>query len=150
MINFFKNLKKSTHGAAAIEFALILPIIIVFTFGVFEFCRVAFTQTILSYSAAQASRYAMVNIDQNNVGDAAYLTAKSSEIEDFAEESFILIEPARVSSFVVVLVPAALTTTVNVSIAYDYTTFIPMLPDMDFTLTADSDSFLVRSTLLTP
>lgn len=139
-----KNLKEKENGAAAIETALILPIIIVFSFGFFEFCRVVFTQTILNHSAAEASRYAMVNIIQSSTDDAAYLATKAAEIETVARNNFILINTANISDFSVTLTPATFTTNVNVSIDYDYTTSIPMLPNYNFTLTAISGEFLAR------
>lgn len=150
MWKFIKKIRKSNKGSVAIEFSLILPIIILFSFGFFEFCRVVFTQSILNYSAAQASRYAMVNINQESATIAdtdaatAYLASKQSEIEVYAKESFILIDESKVADFTVEIIPSQYTSLVNVSIDYDYSTFIPLMPTMNFTLRADSDSFLVR------
>lgn len=143
IFKILKNLKKSTRGAAAIETALIFPIIIVLSFGFFEFCQVVFTQSVLSYSAAQASRYAMVNISVSNLADATAINAKAAEIESYAKESFILINSDNVSNFSVTITPG-LAAIVNVSMDYNYTTSIPMLPNYDFTLTGQSDSFIVR------
>jgi Flp pilus assembly protein TadG len=139
-----KRLKRSDRGAAAIEFAFALPIIIIISFAFFEFCQVVFTQTMLSYSAAQASRFAMVNFQKDNV-DINYIDSVKADIQTYAEDSYILIDDAKVSSFdIEVIVDIQKIKTVNVKIDYAYDTNIPMLPDYSFILTGESDAFLVQ------
>lgn len=139
-----KKIKKSERGGAAIEFAFAMPIIIVISFAFFEFCQVVFTQTMLSYSAAQASRFAMVNFQKDNV-ESTYIDGVKADIQTYAENSYILIDDAHVTSFdIEVIVDIQKIKTVNVKIDYAYNTNIPMLPDYSFTLTGESDAFLVQ------
>ena len=84
--SFFTKLRKDNRGGTAVEFALIMPTVLLFTFGFFEFCRAVYAQNILSYSAAEASRFAMVNFDRTNE-EEVYLNAQKASIEAFANNS---------------------------------------------------------------
>jgi len=48
-------------GSTAIEFALIAPFIISLFFGMFEFARAIWTQSVLDYAVEEAARCASVN-----------------------------------------------------------------------------------------
>jgi Flp pilus assembly protein TadG len=48
-------------GSTAIEFALIAPVIISLFFGMFEFARAIWTQSVLDYAVEEAARCASVN-----------------------------------------------------------------------------------------
>jgi hypothetical protein len=48
---------RSEEGAAAVEFALILPILLALLFGVFEFGRLVTWQTTVKSAAREAARY---------------------------------------------------------------------------------------------
>ena len=50
-----------TRGAAAIEFALILPILVMLVFGIFEFGRVYNAKLTLSNAAREAARSYVIN-----------------------------------------------------------------------------------------
>lgn len=145
LIDILKKIKNSSQGSTAIEFAFVLPIMIIFSFGFFEVCRIVYTQAIVSYSAEQATRYAMVNFQQSNV-DPTYEDSVKVDIESFAYESLNLINTANISDFTVAVAtdPATGTRSVSVNIDYDFTINIPMITAMNFTLSGQSDSFLIR------
>ena len=63
-------------GSVAIEFAVLLPVFLALIYGLFEFARIAWTQTTLEYAVEEAARFAMVNP-----------TASATEITDFANDS---------------------------------------------------------------
>ena len=48
-------------GSTAVEFALIAPVIISLFFGMFEFARAIWTQSVLDYAVEEAARCASVN-----------------------------------------------------------------------------------------
>ncbi|MCH7929956.1 MAG: pilus assembly protein [Proteobacteria bacterium] len=48
-------------GSVAIEFAVLLPVFLALIYGLFEFARIAWTQTTLEYAVEEAARFAMVN-----------------------------------------------------------------------------------------
>ena len=51
-MNFFRN----THGAAAIEAALVLPFYLLFIFGIFELGWIFWSYNSMQYAAADAAR----------------------------------------------------------------------------------------------
>ena len=55
-------------GATAVEFAIILPALVMFLFGIIEMGRAVWVQSALNYSVDQAARCA--SIDVNNCGSA--------------------------------------------------------------------------------
>lgn len=72
--------RESERGAAAVEFALIVPILLMLVLGIFEFGRAFNIQVSLSEAAREAARYAAIHYadagysdeDAQNVGiDAA-------------------------------------------------------------------------------
>ncbi len=52
---------RATGGAAAVEFALVLPIFLMLVLGIADFWRICFTYNALNSAAGQAARYASLN-----------------------------------------------------------------------------------------
>ena len=69
IISFIKNVS----GAAAIEFAIVFPVILLLVFGIMELGYVLWADSSMKYAASYASRYAFVNP-----------TASSTAIKNFA------------------------------------------------------------------
>ena len=53
----------SQRGASAVEFALILPLLIVLTFGIIEFGLLMYNQQVLTNAAREGARYGIVQTD---------------------------------------------------------------------------------------
>ncbi|WP_374472515.1 TadE/TadG family type IV pilus assembly protein [Phenylobacterium sp.] len=62
-----------TRGGTAVEFALILPLLLLFLLGAMEYARLAWVQSTLTYAVQDASRCSAVRPDV--CGDAAKITA---------------------------------------------------------------------------
>ncbi len=60
------------HGGTAVEFAMVLPILVTLLLGVFEFGRLFWSWSTIQYATEEAGRYAMLNP-----------TASESTIADF-------------------------------------------------------------------
>ena len=58
---FLKLLRSGERGEAAVEFSLVAPMIILMLFGIFEFGRALWTQSMLDFAVEQASRCASIN-----------------------------------------------------------------------------------------
>jgi Flp pilus assembly protein TadG len=56
-----RRLRNDRAGAAAVEFAIIFPILLLFLFGIYEFGRLFWIQSSLQFAAEQAGRWAMAN-----------------------------------------------------------------------------------------
>jgi Flp pilus assembly protein TadG len=52
---------RAEDGAGAVEFAIIVPILMSVFFGIFEFGRALWTQGVLDYAVEQAARCASIN-----------------------------------------------------------------------------------------
>lgn len=145
LLKLIKKIKTSSRGTAAIEFSFMMPIMVILSFGFFEVSRALFTQVNLDYSAAQASRYAMVNFAIDKVGED-YISGIEADIQAFAEESYILVDKSQVISFDVNVVvdTTTLTKTVSINIDYPFSIIIPLVSFFDYTITGSSDSFLIR------
>ena len=68
-----KNFFNTVRGTAAIEFAVVLPVFLLFIFGSIEFGYLLWADSTLKYGANYGARYAFV-----------HPTASSTEIENFA------------------------------------------------------------------
>lgn len=65
------RLRRDRDGASAVEFAIILPMLLMLVFGVMEFGRALWTQNALHYSVEQAARCATV--DTTTCGTASQI-----------------------------------------------------------------------------
>lgn len=52
---------RTMHGTAAVEFAIVLPVLLLCVLGVMEFARVIWTQAALDYAVQAAARCAAVD-----------------------------------------------------------------------------------------
>jgi Flp pilus assembly protein TadG len=107
----------SQTGGTLVEFALVLPTLILFLYGVIEFGRVLFTQGVLYLATEEATRFAAVNY-----------TATEAQIQEAAESRFVLIDPAKITNFNVTstLNAADQTKLVTVEITYAFEPLVPI------------------------
>lgn len=126
------KLSRNDDGAAAVEFALGVPIMLTMLIGVVEVGRLAYTQSALYYAAQEATRYAIVR--NGDVTD--------SELEDFAENRLV-----GVDKDLAVLVAESPTNAVTntseftVSVSFNYKPMLPILPGT-LKLSASSSGFV--------
>lgn len=57
-----KRNKRSRRGVTAVETALVLPICLVFIFGLFDFCRALMLRQVVDNAAREGARYATVSL----------------------------------------------------------------------------------------
>lgn len=70
---FIRMLRKiNNKGAVAVEFALIIPVLLLFMFGIIEFGRVMWINSSLQYSVEKAARYVITNNDATDAEITAY------------------------------------------------------------------------------
>lgn len=89
------------EGSAAVEFALLAPILFLFIMGILEFGLLMFASTVIENAATMASRVGLTGNDYasdgggtDNFGDTAARQARvAAEINKF---SFGLLDPAKV------------------------------------------------------
>jgi Flp pilus assembly protein TadG len=76
----FKRSKPGERGAAAVEFALILPILLLLVLGLVEFSRVFNVQISLSNAAREGARHMAINHDSADPLDDPSADAKKAAI----------------------------------------------------------------------
>lgn len=77
IMNFLKRLK-NRNGSSAVEFAVLLPILILLIFGIIEFGRAYNAYLSVSHAAREAARLAAVGkFDEATVESRAYPLTKS-------------------------------------------------------------------------
>lgn len=113
------------RGATAVEFALVLPILLVLVIGIIEFGRAYHVQTTLSNAARDGARVMALQ----DSATAARATAKDSASGLSLTDSMIAVTPTRCAS------DMAAPGQVSVTIAYPFALVSGLLPLDDFTLT---------------
>lgn len=69
--------RRRTRGQGLVEFALVIPLIILLVFAIIDLGRGIFTYNTLAQAARQAARTAIVNQNVNDVRDVAFSSAPS-------------------------------------------------------------------------
>jgi Flp pilus assembly protein TadG len=72
------RLARAADGAAAVEFAIIAPALLMLLLGIAEVARGLWLQNALSYAVEQAARCASIN--QNNCGSAAQVQSYAAGV----------------------------------------------------------------------
>lgn len=80
------KLLRDQRGAAAVEFAFLLPVLIVILLAITEFGRLYWARSTMQMAINEAARFAMLDP-----------TASGPEIEDYALDSAFGLNPSRVS-----------------------------------------------------
>lgn len=90
------------RGAAAVEAALVLGIFFVMLFGVFEYCRFLMVLHITNNAARDASRYATVNVANDQMTKAAilqYATDRMGSVERQLKNYQVAVYPCTAAGF---------------------------------------------------
>lgn len=126
---------RDDRGAAMVEFALALPVLLIILLAVIEVGRVVYAHGAVNFAAQEATRFATVNFD-----------ASIDQLEDVAMERLIGIRKDRIVSLNVAsdLDAADQTKLVTVQIQYRHALLLPVFRQEAFTLTGESKGFLVE------
>lgn len=73
----FARARRDDRGAAAVEFAIVLPLLVLFVFGMIDFGRLFFTQITVTQAAREGSRLAALNLPDVQSRTAAAATGVS-------------------------------------------------------------------------
>ncbi|MDA8233113.1 MAG: pilus assembly protein [Magnetospirillum sp.] len=119
-----RNLSRCDRGNVAVEFALLLPVFLLFILGTVEFGRAMWDRSMLQFACEEATRYAL-----------AHSTASNSVVIAQAQAELIGIPPANVAFTV-----ASTASQVSVSATYTFDFLVPsLLPFGPITLSALSE-----------
>jgi Flp pilus assembly protein TadG len=99
-------LPRRQRGATLVEFALVLPLLVLLLFGIIEFGRILSAQVIVTYAAENGARYAT-------------LGATSTEVTNQVRASCPTLDPARITVGVTNAAGAS-GTAVSVAVTYSF------------------------------
>jgi Flp pilus assembly protein TadG len=104
-------------GQALVELAIILPLLVLLVFGVFEFGRVMYIKNTLNYAARLGARYASTSSTYSSVSIQSYVTSNVPTLTGLS----VSVNPSTAPS-------VHGTTPVTVTITKSFTTVVPNLP----------------------
>ena len=140
-----RRLRRNDDGAMAVEFALTLPIYLMVITMIIEFSRIAYTQSVVYYSAEQATRFAIVNFNATN-----------HQIVHKARDNLIGVDLSNLTA-IVVTSPTDLsdnTKLVSVRVQYRYEPILPVAKlfnldgDGTIALTGESSGFITEDIVI--
>jgi Flp pilus assembly protein TadG len=114
---------EGTAGAAAVEYALALPVFALFLYGIIELSHYMFTDISVADAARLGARYAIVR------GSSSPQPASSSDIADYVKGHMPLLNPSKASISVTYNPNDNPGSEVTVQVSYP---FIPFLPGFKF------------------
>jgi Flp pilus assembly protein TadG len=145
----FSRWRASTSGAAAIEFAIILPVFILFLMGLMEFGRLFWVQVSLRQAVEQTARYAMAEYTRESFYSANFATwfnAWTPSLEGRAPDQIFGWDPSNIS-FVATTTAATSSAGIDyvtIDASYTFEFIFDVIPGMSTkTLTATSTTPLV-------
>jgi len=109
------------RGAALVEFAIVLPVLLLLVFGIIEFGRAHNTQLTLTHAVREGVRTYAITQDQTQGEDVARLAATT-------------LDPAQMT---ITVTPCVIDEPTTMTITYPFQFFIPFLPSSPMTLRAE-------------
>lgn len=119
-------LLRCKRGVTAVEFAILAPVFLMITLGVFEVGRAMLIRGMLQYSVEEAGRFAMANP-----------TASTTTVEARAVAS-APIPLLTTDNFTVTSVVSGTITFVTISGTFNFSVLVPIVPISDINFTAKS------------
>lgn len=124
MIMAAARLPRDCRGSTAVEFAMVLPLLVAVVFGVLEFGRAMWMRQSMQFAVEEAARYALANT-----------TASATAISTIASARLATVGPDAGIAVATTLDANAVTVTASA----DFQTIVPgLLPAGAVTLTARS------------
>ena len=83
---------RSDHGASAVEFALVLPVLMLLTFGIIEFGVLLFDKAVITNASREGARFGIVfvaDLDGDGIPDRKDETTIESVITGYANDLLI-------------------------------------------------------------
>ena len=119
-------------GALAVEFALIIPVCLMFVFGVVEIGGAIFVDHNLSKAVRDGARYAIVR------GSATEEPASQSQIVDYVKSQALGLDPNKIAISISYAPDNAPGSRVTVQADYSHNLMIPIVPVGPITLSSTS------------
>lgn len=133
----------SEAGVSAVEFALVAPIFLTMVLGIVDLGRAGFAQAVMFKAAQETSRWTVVNPRDRTNGETADQYA--IRIKNFTNSRLgVLTDSTPTVSPVPAIDDPTQTTTVNLTITYDFDWIMPFVTGGSTTFTSHSNGFIVE------
>lgn len=123
-----KTLMRERRGATAVEFALVVPIFLIMTMGVFEVGRAFWIKSSMQFAVEETTRFAMVNTGASTATLATLaqtnLTAAGVNVAGVTFAATQEVSGSR--------------TFISVTGTYNFSVVVPIVPIPDITLSVKS------------
>lgn len=146
------GLRKNEVGAAAVEFALILPLLLLLVFGGVEFGLVLFNKQVITNASREAARAGIIVVDKDpatGVVSRVTDTKIQTIAKDYCENFLVTFDPASPPPTVTVVAPTQNfgdDLSVTVSYAYEFL-LVPNLSGL-FGGSSDADLTIAATTTM--
>lgn len=121
---FLNRFKRNKDGAVAVEFALILPVLLIMLFGTMEIGNILYAKSILQQGVETAGRYAMIHIDATTTEIQAEAIARTSDLGSLTPTFAVVQSVSGGISYAVI------------SVSGDYTMITPLFAGRTITITS--------------
>lgn len=91
------RLRRDSRGAAAVEFALVLPVLLLFLGGIIEFSRLMWVQSNLQFAAEEGARYAIAHTEAGADAISAIAQARLTGVETSKVQVAVDVNTAQVT-----------------------------------------------------
>jgi Flp pilus assembly protein TadG len=92
-----RRLGRDRSGAAAVEFALVLPVLLLLLGGILEFSRLMWTQANLQFAAEEGARYGIAHTEAAADAISAVSRARLSGVETAKVQIMVEVNAAQVT-----------------------------------------------------
>lgn len=131
-MNVFGNIHEGRRdrGAAAVEMALVMPLLVLFAFGIIDMGRLFNAEIQLSQAAREGARIAALGLPTYDEADAEKRARDAAPATGFGGSGTV------VATATMCAVSPAIGSNGTVTVTYPFTFFLPFLADMQLTQTA--------------
>src|SRR5438309_10633519 len=114
--------RRRQKGNTIVESGLVMLAFLLILFGILDFGRMVWSYTLVSYSAREATRYAMVR------GLASGHTASVNDIKSVVTKSALGLDPNSITTNVTFNPDQSAGSTVKVAVTYNFSAIAPYIP----------------------
>lgn len=141
-----RRLLSRQEGSALVEFALTVPILFTFFFGLIQVCLACYTHQVISECAREGTRYAMVHGSTCETGSASSCTITAAAVNSYvASEAWPNLGGGTMSSSTTYpdgnQAPGS---RVQVTVTYLFPFRVPFIPISTLTMSSTSVMYIVQ------
>jgi Flp pilus assembly protein TadG len=134
------------EGGALVEFAVTLPVLLTFIFGLMQVCLACYTREMISEAAREATRYAMVRGSTCVTGSGSSCTVTAAQVNSFASATGLPNLGGGTMTATTTYPGGSETpgSPVQVQVVYAFPFRVPYVPTSTLTMSATSTMYILQ------